>query len=416
MVAVLEKEFFLSEILRRKVYLKTERVGRLEDLVIIETGKLPEVTHIVVGRSLGYPSLLLPWDKITLISNTEIVADVDRMADYEKPVPDTAILLKAHILDKKILDMDDHEVEVVYDIKLALQNNKLYASEVDFSRNRLLRRMGLKRIADFFARQGKARTTVSWLYVQPLPERIGMFRGHVKLNVLKENVQDIHPVDLADVLEELDSDQRLAVFNELDPELASDTLEEVEPRVQRELISSIKRERAAQLINEMSAAQAADILAILPGNEADELLKLIDRENASKVQQIIEQHDENVLLYATQEFIKLPPLTLAKDVIDDYRRIARDKEVIMYVYVVDDRDALLGVVDIRELIVADNDQTLADIMTDSVIHLRPDQTLRDATEMLDRYGLRAIPVTSDNDQLLGVVSFRDIRGIKPRLH
>ncbi len=416
MVAVLEKEFFLSEILRRKVYLKTERVGRLEDLVIIETGKLPEVTHIVVGRSLGYPSLLLPWDKITLISNTEIVADVDRMADYEKPVPDTAILLKAHILDKKILDMDDHEVEVVYDIKLALQNNKLYASEVDFSRNRLLRRMGLKRIADFVARQGKARTTVSWLYVQPLPERIGMFRGHVKLNVLKENVQDIHPVDLADVLEELDSDQRLAVFNELDPELASDTLEEVEPRVQRELISSIKRERAAQLINEMSAAQAADILAILPGNEADELLKLIDRENASKVQQIIEQHDENVLLYATQEFIKLPPLTLAKDVIDDYRRIARDKEVIMYVYVVDDRDALLGVVDIRELIVADNDQTLADIMTDSVIHLRPDQTLRDATEMLDRYGLRAIPVTSDNDQLLGVVSFRDIRGIKPRLH
>jgi len=416
MVAVLEKEFFLSEILRRKVYLKTERVGRLEDLVIVETGKLPEVTHIVVGRSLGYPSLLLPWDKVSLISNTEIIADVDRMTDYEKPVPHGAILLRAHILDKKILDMDDHEVEVVYDIKLALQNNRLYASEVDFSRNRLLRRMGLQRIAEFFAQKGKESATVSWLYVQPLPDRIGMFRGHVKLNVLKENVHDIHPVDLADVLEELDSDQRLAVFNELEPELASDTLEEVEPRVQRELISAIKRERAAQLINEMSPAQAADILAILPSAEADELLKLIDQEDVAKVQRIIEQHDENVLLYATQDFIKLPARTLAKDVIDDYRRLAREKEVIMYVYVVDDKDMLLGVVDIRELIVADDDQTLAQIMTDNVISLRPDQTLRDATEMFERYGLRAIPVTNEDDRLLGVVSFRNIRGIKPRLH
>jgi magnesium transporter len=416
MVAVLEKEFFLSEILRRKVYLKTERVGRLEDLVIVETGKLPEVTHLVVGRSLGYPSLLLPWDKVSLISNTEIVADVDRMTDYESPVPESAILLKAHILDKKILDMDDHEVEVVYDVKLALQNNKLYASEVDFSRNRLLRRMGLKRIAEFFAQKGKESATVSWLYVQPLPEKIGMFRGHVKLSVLKEHIHDIHPVDLADVLEELDSDQRLAVFNELEPGLASDTLEEVEPRVQRELISAIKRERAAQLINEMSAAQAADILAILPGAEADELLKLIDQDNAAKVQRIIEQHDENVLLYATQDFIKLPPITLAKDVIDDYRRLARDKEVIMYVYVVDERDKLLGVVDIRELIVANDDQTLAELMTKHLIGLLPDQTLRDATEKFERYGLRAIPVTDEDDRLLGVVSFRNIRGITPRLH
>ena len=70
-----------------------------------------------------------------------------------------AILLKDHILDKKILDMDDHEVEVVYDVKLALQNGKLYASEVDFSRYRLLRRIGLKKLANWHgqAKQGRHR-------------------------------------------------------------------------------------------------------------------------------------------------------------------------------------------------------------------------------------------------------------------
>lgn len=415
MVTVLENEFFLSEILGRKVYLRTAKVGRLEDFVIVETGKFPEVSHLVVSRSFGYPSLLLPWDKISLISNTEIVADIDRLGPYEKSVPENSILLKAHILDKKILDMDDHEVEVVYDVKLALQNNKLYASEVDFSRNRLLRRLGLKKIAKFFAENHEHSATVSWMYVQPLPEKIGMFKGHVKLSVLKENIHDIHPVDLADILEELEGDQRLAVFNELEPELASDTLEEVEPRVQRELISAIKRERAAQLINEMSPAQAADILAILPSDEADELLKLIDRKSLARVQRMMDKHDENVLLYATQDYIKLPPITLARDVIENYRQFALKQDVIMYIYVSDDKDTLLGVVDLREIIAASNEQTLADIMTDHVISLNPDDVLRDAIDMFERYSFRAIPVTDDSEHMLGVISFRDIRGIKPRL-
>jgi len=415
MVALLEKEFFLSEILGRKVYLKSERVGKLDDFVIVETGKLPEVTHLVVSRSFGYPSLLLPWNKISLISNTEIVANVDSVTPYENPVPESAILLKAHILDKKILDMDDHEVEVVYDVKLALQNDTLYASEVDFSRNRLLRRLGLKKIANFFARYYQENATVSWIYVQPLPEKIGMFKGHVKLKVLKENLNEIHPADLADILEELDSDQRLALFTELETELASDTLEEVEPRVQRELISAIDLEDAAQLINEMSPAQAAAILSILPTTKAEQLLLLIDQESAPNVQRIIEQHDECILLYVTQSFIKLPPIWLAKDVINGYRELARDKDVIMYVYVIDDHNRLLGVVDIREIIMASDDQTLAEIMSDNLINLSPADTLYDATQMFERYSFRAIPVLDDDDHILGVVRFKDIRGIKPRL-
>lgn len=414
MVAVHEHQFFLSEILGRKVFLGTERVGRLSDVVIVETGKLPEVSHLVVDRSFGYPSLLVPWEKVTLISITEIVIDGSDVAAYEGVPGPGSILLKDHILDKKILDMDDHEVEIVYDIKLVLQLGKLYASEVDFSRYRLLRRMGLKKLANWMV-EHREDATVSWMYVQPLPDHLGTFSGHVKLNVLKENIHDIHPVDLADILEELDSGQRLAIFNELEPEHASDTLEEVEPRVQRELIGAMEKERAAELINEMSPAQAADVLAVLPAEDADELLTLIDREHAPKVQKLIEQHDENILLFTTQQFIKMPALTLVRDIMPNYRQIARDMEVIMYVYATDGYDHLQGVVDLRELIAAEPEQALRDIMTDNLISLNPDDTLADAVEMFSRYSFRAIPVTDADDHLLGVVSYRDIRGIKPRL-
>jgi magnesium transporter len=141
--------------------------------------------------------------------------------------------------------------------------------------------------------------------------RLAALKANVKLNVLKENINDIHPVDLADILEELDGSQRMAVFNQIEPELASDTLEEVEPRVQRELIRSMEKERAAELINDMSPAQVADILsACCRPRKPMRLIEFVDSENKQRVQQMIDQHDENIMLYSTQQVIKRPTETL----------------------------------------------------------------------------------------------------------
>ena len=416
MVTVLEPEFFLSEILERRVFIKKQRVGRLSDLAIVETGRLPEVTYVVVERPYGYPTLTIPWEKVLLISNHEVVLDLaeETLPQFERAPPQSLILLRDHILDKKILDMDDHEVEVVYDVKLALQNGKLYAAEVDFSRYRALRRLGLHRLANLLADRNKD-NRVSWLYVQPLPEQLGSFTGNIKLKVPKAQLNDIHPVDLADILEELEGGQRVALFNALDAEQASDALEEIEPRVQRELIHAIAKERAALLINEMSPAQAADILAILPRDEAATILKLIDRDKSSKVEHIIGQHDEQILLYASSKLIRLPPTTSAAEVLERYRELASGKDVVTYVYVTDSTGALKGVVDLREIVEAQPGQTLGEIMTQHVIALPKDATLREAVMLFERYNFRALPITDENDQLLGAVSSRDMRALKPRL-
>jgi CBS domain-containing protein len=415
-VTVLEHEFFLSEILGRRVFVKKHRIGRLSDLAIVETGTLPEVTQVVVARPYGYPSLTIPWDKVLLISNHEVVLDLaeESLAQFERAPQENLILLHDHILDKKILDMDDHEVEVVYDVKLAFQNGKLYAAEVDFSRYRALRRLGFHKLAKLLADRNKE-DRVSWLYVQPLPEQLGSFAGNIKLTVPKAGLSEIHPVDLADILEELEGGQRVALFNALDAEQASDTLEEVEPRVQRELIRAIEKERAALLINEMSPAQAADILAILPRAEAGAILKLIDQDKSSKVEHIIGEHDEHILLYASPELIRLPGTMLAAEVLDRYRELATGKHVVMYVYVTDAAGALNGVVDIRDIVAATPGQTLGDIMTQHVIALPKDATLRQAVLLFDRYDFRALPITDENDHLLGAVSSRDMRSLRPRL-
>jgi magnesium transporter len=415
-VTVLEHEFFLSEILDRRVFAKTKRIGRLSDLAIIETGKLPEVTQVVVDRPYGYPALTIPWDRVLLISNHEVVLDIaeENLAQFERAPQEHLILLHDHILDKKIIDMDDHEVEVVYDVKLAFQSGKLYAAEVDYSRYRALRRLGLHKLAKLLADRNKE-NRVSWLYVQPLPEQLGSFAGNIKLKVPKAELKEIHPVDLADILEELEGGQRVALFNALDTEQASDALEEIEPRVQRQLIHAIEKERAAMLINEMSPAQAADIVAILPRDEAGAILKLIDRDKSSKVEHIIGEHNEQILLYASLELIRLPATTPAEEVLDRYRELATGKNVVTYVYVTDAASTLKGVVDLREIVAAEPGQTLGDIMTEHVIALPKDATLRDAVLLFERYNFRALPITDENDRLLGAVTSRDMRSLRPRL-
>jgi magnesium transporter len=177
----------------------------------------------------------------------------------------------------------------------------------------------------------------------------------------------------------------------------------------------MEKERAAMLINEMSPAQAADILAILPRDEAGAILKLIDEDKSSKVEHIIGEHNEQILLYASTQLIRLPATTPAAEVLDRYRELATGKDVLMYVYVTDTAGALKGVVDIREILAAEPGQTLGDIMTEHVIALPKDATLREARMLFERYDFRALPITDESDQLLGAVSSRDVRALRPRL-
>jgi len=412
---LIEGEYFLSDIIGAKVFNHDEKIGKLSDIAISEHEKLPTATHFIVHRPFGRKPLMIPWERVRGINPREIVIDIESIEQYEGEPAESQALLHDHVLDKKVLDLDDNEIDMVYDIKLVLSDKMLYVTDVDFSRYGLLKRLGLKSLVemllgpDFLKKE-----TLSWSYVQPLPENIGRFRGNVKLNVLREKLPEIHPVDLADILEELSREQRLAIFSELETEHASDTLEEVEPRIQRELISSIKKERAAELINDMTPAQAADIIAILPSAEADQILKLIDKENSQKVRYMLDKHEEKIIHFSTSHFIKLPPDIQTGQVIRQYSEIAKDKDEIMYLYITNEKGALLGVVDMKEALQAKVDEKLEDIMTTSIISLHPENALIEAAELFSRYSFHAIPVIDDQDVILGVILYRDVMNLKHR--
>ena len=164
------------------------KIGKLADIVVVDGGKLAEVTHLLIDRPFGYKSLMVPWDKVgklDLDGQTELT--ISEPEPYEGEPAAGQVCLRDHLLDKKVLDRDDDEVEVVYDIKLAKHNGRLYVTDVDCSRAGFLRRVGLRPLANFI-RSFAAKMdedTIPWSSVQQLPRDIGRFEGDVKLNLLK---------------------------------------------------------------------------------------------------------------------------------------------------------------------------------------------------------------------------------------
>lgn len=410
-----KQAFFLSEILGVKATIHGVKIGKLDDVVIKENGTLPVVTDFVIARPFG-ETAVIPWNIVQSLDSKEMILNIDDIHAFTGEPDDNAVLLRDHILDKKAIDMDGREMEVVYDVKLVLKDNKLYVSEVDLSRYGLLRRMGLTKLAEFIYKLADRirEQTISWAYIQPLPEDIGSFRGNLKFKVLKEKLADLHPVDLADILEEMDPDQRVEVFEGLDPEQASDTLEEINPNVQRDLVESMKVEKVAQLIDQMTTGQAADVLSILSASEANKILNLLDRQNAVKIRAIMDHHEENILDFATQEYVAFPQDYTVERAIDEYKTAARGKDVVMYIYVLDEKKHLLGVIDIKELLIADDKALLKDIMEEHVHTLEPGSTLKEAYEKFARYDYRAIPISDEHYVMMGCVTYRDIVGLKHR--
>jgi magnesium transporter len=409
-----DQTFFLSEILGSGIYStydQSKRIGRLTDITIVEKGTIPHVMNLIVHRPFGEPSLMIPIEKVVSVSGKSIIVTIESIAHYEgKPAHDT-MLLRDYILDKKIIDMEDREVSVVYDVKIITINKKWYVLDVELNRYGLLKRIGLKWLADLLKIKDD---TVSWKYIQPLPENISGFKGNLKLTTLKEKLADIPPADMADIIEELNREQRMLLLNELDTEHASDTLEEVDPNVQRDLVSSLDKKVVARLIDEMTPAQAADVISALPYSEKEDLLKIINPELSEKIKAISNQQEENIGNYLITKFISSNIYNTVKKTREEYRIAVEKSEVRHYIYVVDNSDELTGIIDISELLVRDDDVLLKDIMTEQIISLTLQNTLKEASDIFVRYGFRAIPVIDESRKILGIILYKDVMYLQHR--
>jgi hypothetical protein len=408
-----EELYQLSDLRKRPVLVGARKIGWLADLMIMDQGVVAEVTHLCVHRPFGDPTVYLPWQKVQILTHQGVVLDVKTELEELQSVPTGVVPLQDYIVDKKVLDVQGREVEMVYDVVLAVIRIHLYVIAVDLSKRGMLRRMGLQWVARLLGETLPERT-VAWDLVEPLPENIGSFAGDLKLKIVREELVKMPAADAARILEGLSHDQRFAIFHNLETEKASDTLEEMDPTAQRGLIAALPKAHVARLIDRMTPGQAADILSVLPSAEAKPILELLSNGLAGKVSQLLHQQEEKVANFLTASYFKLPSGCTVSQARGEYQRIGPLKAPRSYIFVVDYQGKLQGIVTATELLRARDEALLRDIMNGTVLMLGPDQTLREASEMFERYGFRALPVTDPDGKMLGVVPYRDVMNLKHR--
>ena len=396
---------FLSQIIGRPVRdPANEPLGTVADLIVAIGDQYPPVTGIVVAT--GRRTIFLPWRSVECLDASGArlrVQTIDIGKFQQRP---DEILLKGDLLDKQIVDIEGRKVIRVNDVRLDEIEGAFRVVAVDVGAAGLLRRLGLEGSWRTLARNFKLPVPeryIDWEDVDPLESTI----ASIRLRVPHAKLGQLHPSDLASIIDQLTPRDRAGVLASLDDEAVADAMEEMEPDTQVDVLEDLAPERAADILEEMSPDDAADLVADLDQDTRDEILALMERDEVEEVQELLAYPEDSAGGIMTTEFVALDEALTAAGAIDRLRELEPDAETIYYVYVTDDDGRLVGVLSLRDLIVAAPTVTIGSVLTREPIAVGVLAGQDEVAEVVAHYNLLAVPVVDDEERLVGIVTVDD---------
>jgi len=381
-----------------------EPIGKVADLIVAVGDRYPPVTGLVVETDRR--RIFLPWTSVERLDaegarlRTQTI-DIGKF--QQRP---NEILLRADLMDKQIVDIDGRKVVRVNDLRLDEIEGRLHLVAVDVGAAGLLRRLGIERGWRTIARNLKLAVPeryIDWEDVDPVETSI----ASIKLRIPHAGLAELHPADLATIIDQLAPKDRAGVLASLDDEIAADVFEEMEPETQVEVLEDLDPARAADILEEMSPDDAADLVADLSDETREELLALMERDEAEELGELLAYPEDTAGGMMTTELVALPASLTCGQAIDRLRELEPDAETIYYVYVTDDEDRLVGVLSLRDLIVARPEVSISEVMIPEPVTVGVLADEDEVAEIVAHYNLLAVPVVDPAGHLVGIVTVDD---------
>jgi Mg/Co/Ni transporter MgtE len=246
---------------------------------------------------------------------------------------------------------------------------------------------------------------LSWKYIQPLSH--DPKKKALKLNVTLRKLSEIHPPDLADILEELDRHERSYVFGSLDVETQADALEEVDDQTRVSIIEGLPEEQASDILEEMEPDEAVDLLQDLPDEKKQELIESLEEDKREEIEELLEFEEETAGGIMTTGYISCLQTDGIGRAMEVFKQSDDPLDNISYVYVTDEEEKLVGVLTLRDLILNPPGVTVSTLMRRDVVRLRVDDSLKEVAETFKKYKFLTIPVVDQDDRLEGIITLRD---------
>jgi len=407
---------FFSELHGRTVVDSEGRtVGKLADLKVLLGELFPRITTLVVRKRRGKKLSALNWNDVESLNGRLVSLKPgaeNRFAPLE--VGNEEILLREDLLDKQVVDTFGAKIERVNDVHLLIVNRDLRIVHVDFGVRGILRRLGWLKTIDRFTNWLFAYSLpdkiISWKYIQPLasdPKR------NLKLNVTIRKLQELHPSDIADIIEELDKANRSSVFKMLDLETAAETLQEMDPKLHLSLIETTSEEKISDILEEMEPDEATDILADLPEEKKQRLIRTMEKPYRQTVEELLKFEEGTAGSIMTKDFIALRRDSTIGAAIEEFRRTTHPLETVAYLYVTDEEKHPLGVITLRHLLLCDRQEVLGKLMNPHLIKVDCDDDLETVAELFAKYKFIELPVVDKENTLQGIITLQDIVKAKP---
>mgnify|MGYP001594860436 FL=1 len=399
-------DIFISDVYKHPVLDQTgEEIGKLKDITVGLGDPFPAVTTLVAVS--GKQTFLISWDQVNLFNKRVISANMLRKDLHPSEPAPSDILISRDLLDKQIVDINGAKLVRVNDLRLGDVNGKMCLVAVDIGLRGFLRRLSLEARGERFLSLFRYRlpnTLIGWHYLQPIEPKL----SRLTLTISRQKASKLHPADLAEIISEVSQKERTAIFGTLDVETAAEALHELEPSVQADIIDDMSKEKASDILEQMPPDEAADVLGDLPENKARELIGLMEKEDADEVQELLEHEEDTAGGLMTTEFLAFPPDMTVEDAIRELRLEAPDVETVYYLYILDDQERLLGVVTLKDLILARPETMIKDIMRSPVKTLPVEAEQNDVAEFISKYNLLAAPVVDENMVMRGIVTVDDV--------
>jgi CBS domain-containing protein len=364
-----------------------ERLGTVVDfLADAADPAYPRITALRIRVARG-DLRRVEWSDVASCDTSGTRLNKGREALQPLTLLTNEIPLAQDVLDRQIVDTDDAKVERVNDLHLLRARGELRVAHVDVSFRGLVRRMGWERAIDALigtvlprSRYLTVEKFLPWKHVQPLSAGT----ARVRLALARRALGQVHPSDLAEILEDLDRRERAVLFRDLPVESAADALEESGPGLQRELL-----------------------LAELPEEESQEILAAMEEPEAREVEQLLNYDENSAGGMMNTAYLTLSPAMSAEAALQAVREQAKEIAQVHDCFVVQRDHRLLGVLSLRDLLLAPPEMPVDAIMQQHPAPLSPEDAPGKVADLAAKYNLFSLPVERDG-KLLGVVTVDDV--------
>jgi magnesium transporter len=404
-----EEILYLTELLGVNVYdLKGRGIGTVRDAALVPLVDPVRVDRFLVGAGPGW--LSIRYDQIKTISPTGIHLKDELLIPYHSD--EYMLRMVRDLLDQQIIDAQGRKLVRVNDVTFVKEYEEgsevLHILEIDIGIRSILRRVLRGIISPAAIRSVQSRIpprSIRWEFCNILeadPQR------RVRLNISNKLLEDMHPADLADIVESLGHEDRAAIFNSVDAETAAELLSEVSPEIQTRIIESLRADKAAEILEEMEPSEAADVLNDLEEEQSEQILDEMEPEGKEDVEELLEFREDTAGGLMDTGLLALPEEATVADALEELRKNEERIEDLYSIFLVDEEHRLRATVPVAKLFFASGDTPLKQFAVDPLLFTHPDEKQDRVAEIFDKYNLLSLPVIDESEELIGVIAVDDI--------